>query len=550
MKQTKLFLIVAVLVAAFASCKDSTKDLADAIPSSAAMVIHFDTKAILKKADYKPFDNKLLKEAFDKEKERGGESNKKVMAELEKFIKNPNSCGINIVDDLLLYMDGQKFGFLWSVNDAKKLKDLLVNTFDMPEEMLQEKDGVSVLNPGFQAAIGWTNDKLLILVDTKYSYYNDENINLEDAVRAQLVQKADQSINSNKDFAKFIANKKDISFFYAYDNYLDMMDDMTSSVLGMGTANLLQKMMESYKDMLKGVSAAAFIAFEKGEVTYDQEIYFGSSESEKKYKELVEQLTGELKGQHLTHFAEKPLLLVAANLKGAGIYDYLTKLGLISMIEDNAGDKLAELGIDLKSLVSNVEGDFTFALSNVVTVTKRIEEFDYEYEQKIPEMSLLVDMKDANATWNLIKENISKLGADSLFKATSPTSYTFDADGITVYMGVNENTFYITSHEAMTENIGKDLKNEFASKAKGKMTFIYGNLNGIRPMIMDELGDDLKLREFATKGLDLIGDYSLAVERNMTVDGKLEITDNSANSLAVVTKFVDSVITYAVERNM
>lgn len=551
MKQAKLLLIVAVLIAAFSSCKDSTKNLADAVPASAAVVVHFDTKSILKKADYKPFDNKLLKQAFDEQKERAGESSKKAMAEVEKFIKDPNSLGVDFIDDLLLYIDGQKMGLLWSVNDATKIKDLLVNTFELPAEMLQEEDGISILNSGAAFAAGWTKDKLLIIIDTKYSYYSKEKADLGAAIKTQLTQKADQSINSNEAFAKFLSQKKDISMFYAYDNYMGMMDSMWQEMLGYGiSTNPLQKMMKEYKELLKGVSAGAFISFEKGEVTFDQKIYFASSESEKKFKDLAEQLSGELKGEHLTYFAEKPLFLVAGNLKGQGVYDYLSTLGLISMIEENAGTQLAEFGIDLKSLISNLDGDFTFAVNNVITVKKRVEEYNYEYDQTIPEMALLVDLKDANTTWNVIKENIAKADEDSIFTATSPTSYTFDLEGVTVYMGLNENTLYITNKESFKNNIGKDQKNEFASKGKGKMGYVYGNIAEIRPMLMDQVGSDLKMREFMTKGLDLIGDYSLVVEKDMLSKGKVVITDDSANSLAVICKFVDSVITYAVEQNM
>lgn len=550
MKQTKLFLIIVVLIATFASCKDSTKNLADSIPASAAIVVHFDTKSILKKADYKPFDNKILKKAFDEQKEKGGERNNKVIVELEKFIKNPNSCGINIIDDMLMYVDGEQMGLLWGVNDSKKIKDLIVNTFEMPEEMAVEKDGVTIVSSASTVVVGWTNDKLLVLVDMSRNYYSDDKVDLAEVVKTRLTQNADQSINSNEAFVKFIANKQDISMFYAYDNYMGMMDTMWQGMLGYGMAvNPLQKMFEEYKELLKGVSAGAYVSFEKGEVTFNQEIYFASSESEKKYNELSAQLCGELKGEQLTYFSQKPIFLAAANLKGQGIYDYLTKMGLISMIEENAGGQLTEFGIDLKSVMSNVEGDVTFALNNVVSKTKRIEEYNYEYTTTVPEMTLLIDLKDASSTWNLIKENIAKVDNDSVFKATSPTTYTLNIDDMDVYMGVDKNTLYITNNELLKNNIGKDQKNEFASMGKGKMGFVYGNIAEIKSMAISQIDNDLKLKEFATRGLDLLGDYSLVAEKNMTAKGKLVITDDSANSLAVICKFVDSVITYAVEKN-
>ena len=550
MKQTKLILLVAVIIAAFSSCKDNAKDLADAIPSSAMVVIHFDTKSILKKSDYSPLKNEILKKAFDEQKNRGGERNKKTMDELEKFMKDPNSFGVSFVDDCFIYTAGDQTGILWNVNDAKKLKNTLTETMGLPEEMLEEADGVTTVEMPGTGVIGWTANKLLVLMNTGGRYSYDEGSEKKDAVIKQLKQKSDESINSVEGFSKFVAQKKDISVFYAYDNYVEGMEGLMSGMLGtaMG-ANPMEKMMAEFKDLLKGVSAGAFISFEKGAVTFNQEIYYASSESEKKYKDLMNQLTNDLKGEQLKYFAEKPIIMLSAGMKGEGVYDYMTKLGIISMIEENS-EVLDEMGLDLKSLVANLEGDVTIALNNVTNTTVRYEEMNYEYTKTIPEATLLADMKDASILWKLIRDKVAEADEDSVFVETSPTSYTATIDGVKVYLGIKGNLFYITNQELMSKNIGTDQKNDFASLAKGNKVLMYGNLNGVRPLIMENIGDDTKAREFVTKGLSLLGDYSFVSGSNMSGSGKIVITDDSANSLAVATKFFDEVISYYIEENM
>jgi hypothetical protein len=84
--------------------------------------------------------------------------------------------------------------------------------------------------------------------------------------------------------------------------------------------------------------------------------------------------------------------------------------------------------------------------------------------------------------------------------------------------------------------------------AKGKTSFIYGNLNPLKNSLVDEFMGTTEA-EFARKGLDLLGDYSYISEKNMTGKGKIVINDKG-NSLAVICKYIDSIISYTIEQNM
>lgn len=561
MKQTKLILIAAILVSAlFWSCKDST-ELTNAIPSDAIVVIHVDTKSLLMKADYKPLDNKFIKEALEKEKNRGSDRNKAMTEKMEEFLKNPNSSGIDLINDCYLYTGNTSSGVIWGMKDAKKFKETLTKSFEVPAEMIKEEDGISSIDLSSMAKVGWTKDKILIITasaNAMYGFGHNNGPDLMELLKKQLKQTEKESINSNKAFAEFVKDKKDISVFYSYNSVANLWGDMASKMTGAyddqaatGMANIFGKL----GDQMKDVNAAGFVSFEKGEIVAENKFYYDTPEAEKRFTELAGKITHELKGDQMKYFAEKPLFLAAMGINGGGIYDYLTDLGLMQFFETMAGSELQEMGIDLKSLISNVEGDITLAVTEIKTVMKKGYYGDYEYPSSEPEFTVFADLKDAKPTWDLIKNKVKEEAAkekiiDSALVEIDENTYSFKMDeNMKGYAGIKGNTIYITNSEAIYKNISTstDAKNDFAALAKGNTSFIFGNLSSLRTSLINEFQRDAKAQELAVKGFDLLGDYSFVSDKNMHGKGKIVINDNSGNSLAVICKYIDSVITYAIE---
>jgi hypothetical protein len=545
MKHLGFSLIIALFIAISYSCKNST-DLTSAVPSTAMTVIHIDTKSLLSKADYKPLENKVLKEMLEKQKSNLSGDNLKSIEQFEKFLKDPNSIGIDLVNDCVIYMDSATMGIIWKMNDSKKFKDLLVNTAKMPEQMLTEEDGVTIVSPQQSVCVGWTKDKLLILTNYSSAYkdYSLHSPNLSALVKKQLKQTSEESINSNKAFTDFIAEKKDISVFYSYDNAMGIWNttlDRDSNMFGDSLAVGMSDVLGKVKDQLKGVSAGAFVSFEKGEIAFNNKMYYDSPEAEKKFADLASRLNGELKGDQLKYITENPFFLASTNLKGEGFYDYLAQLGIISLFEKSAGSNLSEMGIDLKSFISNLNGDITLAFNQA----KKDGTFNFQY-------TFMADLKDASSTWNLIKAKIKELDAEEYNPVEiNPNTYSFYIPDFieyhkynTTYTGINNNTFFFTNSEEVYKNLSAtDLKNDLASQAKGKAAFIYGNLNSLKQLALDKNYNDAKTIEFLTKGFDLVGGYSYTSTSDMKGNGKIVITDTGANSLAVICKFIDSIIT-------
>ena len=307
------------------------------------------------------------------------------------------------------------------------------------------------------------------------------------------------------------------------------------------------------------MNVAGFISFEKGEIVAENKFYYDTPEDEKRFTELAGKMTREIKGDQMKFIAEKPLFLASMGVNGEGIYSYLTDLGIIRLFEDMIGsDDLQAMGIDMKSLISNVDGDITFSLNEVKTTMIKSEYGDYEYPSSDPIFSVFADLKDAKSTWSLIKNKVKETAAkneipDSTLVEIDENTYSFNmGERIKGYAGIKGNTIYITNSETIYKNISTatDGKNDFASLAQGKTSFIFGNLSSLKSMLTDEFKHDAKAAELATKVFDLLGDYSFVSDKNMQGKGKVVINDNSANSLAVICKYIDSVITHAIEDEM
>jgi hypothetical protein len=454
-------------------------------------------------------------------------------------------------------------GVIWGMKDVTKFKETLTKTFEVPAEMIKEEDGISTIDLSGMAKVGWTKDKILIItapVSAMYGFGQGNQPDMMELLKKQLKQTDKESLNSNKAFTEFVKDKKDISFFYSYNNVSGLWGNMTSRMTGASdeqSAKGIAGVFDKLSDQMKGINAAGFISFEKGEIVAENKFYYDTPEAEKRYTDLAGKLTQELKGDQMKYFVEKPLLLIAMGINGGGIYNYLTDLGLIQFFENIVGSNLNEMGVDLKSLISNVEGDISISINGIRTVMKKSYYGDYEYPSTEPELTIFVDLKDAKPTWDLIKNKVKETAAnepmlDSTLVEIDENTYCFNFESTKGYAGVKGNTIYITNSEAIYKNISTatDGKNDFASQAKGKTSFIFGNLGSLRTMLTDEFQSDAKVLELATKGFDLLGDYSFASDKNMNGKGKIIINDNSANSLAVICKYIDSVITYAIEKNL
>jgi len=519
MKRTGyLFLLMAVLMASFSSCKKdiTTKELTNALPKTSAFVIQLDVKSLLNKSEFKPAENAIIAEALENAK--ANDSQAAMIKTVESLIKDPNSSGVSVLDDAFLYIDGKVYGALLKVNDKNKLKETLVKGFDVPESLLLEQDGIVSIDVEETTNVSWSENALLLL--GKQSRYDDAN--LKELAVKQLKQGAKESINENKTFGEFLSNKKDISVFYSYENFYPFIKEHG----GAGFSG--NPIMALYDEMFKkfsGISVGGFVSFEKGEILVEQKYLYRDAEAKKMLENIYDKMYNDINGAHLGYIAENPLMAFSTGIKGAGVYDYIAELGLLNDYEGIANQGLSSMGTNLKELISNLEGDFSFAIHSMP---------EQQGYVNIPNFSAFIDTKDIDKMWPLIKTSLGGMAQE-----LKTDNYLFDMGGVKMYFGAKDKTLFFTTVEDVYKNIdGSKSVGNLKAKAKGETVFLSGNLAPLTPFLLKEMSYATAIeKDFMSKGLALIGDITFVVDKKGG-KGVVKITKNDKNSLAVITQYV------------
>ena len=112
-------------------------------------------------------------------------------------------------------------------------------------------------------------------------------------------------------------------------------------------------------------------------------------------------------------------------------------------------------------------------------------------------------------------------------------------DKVTLYFGVNKNTFFVTNIESVFASLSNgNQTNRYADLIKAKSAVLYGDLG----LIKDALGDTPDMAAYKNM-LSFLSKYEYTVDNsNFTGKGKLEFADKSQNSLAVICKQIDAAI--------
>jgi len=536
MKITKLFFAIAIVIFAFTSCEKSTKDLSNAIPADAGYIVHINTQSMIEKANYDIFKNVTVERGINMAKAMIGGS-KEAVDMIDAFTKNVNSLGLDLKGDCYIYTNYVITGVVLGVNDAAKIKSSLMNIPGMQEDLIKVDGDVYYIqnNPVIAA---WNKEKFLIITHMDVSGRRSSGeMDLLAQAKKQLTQGEKESVNSNSNFSKFLADKKDISVFFSYsfENIKPMLE-MSGADLPAGIISELEQ--------LKGITSAGYISFEKGEIVAQSKAYYDNADTEKKYKELSASLCGNIKGEQLKYVPENPIFVMSMNLKGKGIYDYLKKLGIMDKVEPQA----AEADINLASLFEKFEGDVTFAINNILSVKKS---FDmgggekYEYDSKMPELSFFVDVKDGQGLLDMVK---SKLGDDFTssgdVKEIDANTYSFDMSGTNAYAGLANNMFFLTNSEKAYNGVKSSgaISKGYDSLIKNKMMFMAGNLAPIKEPVLEEIKDE-KGQQMFKDFIDMFGSYEFTASTDMGGSGKIGLVDKNQNSLAAIFQYVDKLLT-------
>lgn len=526
-----LFGILAVMLI-FTSCNKSD-DLTNVIPSDAVYIISVDNAALIKKSEYDIFKNQTIErginmaKAFVKDQEQ--------VKLIDAFLKDANSLGLNLKNDVYMYTTYKVYGVVMGVNDASKFKNTLLVSTAIKEDQLTEEGGIYVVSPEKNVCLVWDDSKLLLLANIATAFGSDEEIDIVAVAKKQLKQTAENSINTDKSFVAFSKKKTEISAFYrsaGLEEFMELATSKNNQLAGFDFKKYIQE--------FKGVSAGLYGSFDKGAIVFDSEYYYDTDADKARFEKLVSQYVGVLNDDQLKYFAAEPLFLATANVKGESACQNLKDFGVFDLYSEMMDSTTVST---VENVLSKVNGDVTFAITGLNSdASKNIDQDQKAASELIPQMVFFADVTDSEYIVNLIKDNF---GENAPVKTITPSVFSFAYDSAnTVYFGVVNNLFFMTNIESMYNNLSTEgLKSPFQANVKGKSMYVFGDLEILKASLeKNELGVSDKNIVILTGLIAPFSKYEMSVSDNMASSGRLELVNKDQNSLKTICGEIDRLI--------
>ena len=494
----------------FVSCGKKATGLESSIPNDAVMVMRFDIKSMISKADYNLFDNQTFKKFVESENVKMDDSQKKLF---ENFKKNPNSFGIDILGNAYFFMNEQVYGILLAVNDAKKVFENLKSIDKSFENMIAQKSGVYSLNQS-GTQISWNNEKMLIL----FNYSQFLGVNAEDVDYFNLPK--EKSIVSDVNYQKFVAAKGDISLYYSMSNYQGFMENFANfgnqyeTEENAKAKEMMEKMAALY-DNFKGVATILNCNFEKGKVVTSMQTLYATKEVEQKYNELYDYSGAKLSGEFFKYIPENPIFLFSMDFDGEKILAMFEKLGLISLYDELLKEIDENIEFDYKALIKSIKGDIMFSAYNLSTKNRNLR----------VEIAAFAKLSNPDAAKSLLEIINAKIGKEN-------KSFDF---------GIKDDFFYITEKGGLVER-----ENSLTKKINKQPMLLYGDLTGLNESLKPFYESNYPMfSSVITKGLTLVETYESKYIDKDNAEIVVNFTDKKQNSLKQIFGFIDEAINSA-----
>jgi len=392
-------------------------------------------------------DGKALKEKGNINSISESKVYKKVIAEIsddemadfkqfEYLFKDTKESGIAINEEFIMFMkmvEGTPMiGFNFQVIDKAKVDALFTIVTEKEEglEVLKSEDISYIVND--EAIIAWNEAQLLVIAQQEMAPEA-----LLNSAKTLLNQSASESISSNSTYGDFYAKRKDVSFWFNYDLFLDNMPPAQQMMI---TSQLPFSM--------KGTFFYGYISFEKGQVVAEYESIMNDEMKAfiKDYQFINDDFdTDVLKFIPKNSYANAEISL--------NLYDYYNMF--LDMYKEKQVDTDVytkqveqELGVTVDDLLKSFSGEMAISLHgiNMKETTGMSFEIDETGEYKMvnktemkPELLYSAVIKYNNdMVWDILETKAGEMG---LVKQDGYYSIS-QAD---VYMGYVDNTLLVTN---------------------------------------------------------------------------------------------------------
>ncbi len=507
------------------SCSKQS-ELLNVIPKDAPMVVTVNLNSIVEKGEMKDFVKSPM---FATIKKAITKTNPKPAQFLEEFFSDPSIAGINFKEDIFMYMtkNGEYFCVSIKLDDAAKLQgilDKMAKEFGAP--IKTKKDGEFTMIDENSVAIGWNNDKFLIVTDTKQAGGTQEKF------KELMGLSGDNSITANDDFKEFYGKKKDINFWMDF-----------------AIINANPEVAQMYKMMgldMTGSTMHVYGEFAQGELVISGDMKM-TEEFAKKFGNLSKDGLNPALLNMLPKNKALAVYSIAINPK-----EYYNMIA--NMFKANPGFNLEQIdqylktfiGFKLADIFNSFGGDFMLSFNGLKTIQKEVIDYDYttndtlrRLETKIiPVLSLHATVKDDQ----LLKELIAKIGP--LAKPRG-NNYEITFEGITVYAGVQNKVLVITNSEDIIDNAAQGFGNnslastEYAELFKTAPVVFYANINyaGYPNDFKEVLYTDPMTAMVMTQASPYLDIYDAIVvqsKKDNTFTGKIKLKDKNVNFMKAV----------------
>ena len=531
MKLRSLMKLIAAIamVLFFASCK-KTNQQGRLIPADAGMVMHINGQSISSKLPWDEIKgNALFQKLY---------ADSTVPAFVKKILDNPENSGINVEEDLMMFVKQDSLGTLigleGTVKDAEKFKLFNLDLVTGGNE--SDKGDVHYISNSPKICVGWNKGKFVYLVNSPGmgrsrfggNYGGMSELKSRDmmlACKDVFDLKEDNSLGSNEKFTALMKKEGDVHF------WINSEALMKGAGGGMAMLNML-KMDKLYE----GSVTVGTLNFESGKMTVDFKSYSG-----KTVADLLKKYSGSnVSEDMLKRIPAKDVgAVIALNFKPEGIKELLKLFG----VDGLANIALAQAGFTLDDFVKANKGDVLISIGDFKTRVDSAVTFggDGTVTKTTPEYLFSASIGDKESFNKLIEAGKKLAGT----QAASLSELTFSS---------NANYFALGNSKEKVDKYLAGTNNNFGfiSKLTGSPVGMYVNMQYILKSFQAENAKDSSAK--------VVMDESLKMWDNIYMTGgkfsdggisytvEIDLVDKSTNSLKQLNSYIAKLSTLAIER--
>lgn len=359
---------------------------------------------------------------------------------IEKILANPSESGIEIKDDIYLFLndlEAEQGGFAFTVSDKDKLVEavkMAIDGQDLPAAV--EKDGFSCVDMSDIADMVFVyNDKVAFILPEAYM---DESFNLSDYICLD----ASKSVVNKEVFKTYKSKGADMAMFMSFDFLAEYERSFENAFPK--TVNLAD------------VYFYANMTGENGKLV----VKSGNSSDSDAYKKLLDEyyFLNKISGKYLKFFEKNSLGFFTFNFD---LKKYLDLVRLSGPNEFTESLDVCAQSFDLEKVSESLKGEVMLGVNS----------FD-----GLPDLLLCAEVQDES----LVETMNMFLGG----QATENGCYTARVQGMfPIYYGVVDGTFFVTMNQKMAagpQKADKSLKDaEYAGDCKGSYGYMGINVENI-----------------------------------------------------------------------